>query len=184
MINIAIVSASLHGYSDGLFSDFEENGLAPNGERKKCYTRPEQQYNNIFSVSELKPSKREMTEFKGWLHNTVKLLPSELERGDIDLRMGIFLHFFRLDISALEITRDNVATYEIWHERNHFVMEEYVSYIKVPLDSEGSFVWWLDSPEPDLPENERKHVYLCHRLQTFTETQKRVRVNARSHWFH
>lgn len=112
-------------------------------------------------------------EFSNWLKFTVKMNNPDEERDDTSMRLAIFLHFFRMDIGGLEIIQDCIGTYQHWFDRNHFVMEEYVAYIKIPLDINKSYVWWFNPEVPIFPE-EKEYCYVCHRLQTFTESQQRV----------
>lgn len=113
-------------------------------------------------------------EFTNWLKSTVKMNNPELEREDVAIRLGIFLHFFRMDIGALEIIESSIGTHQFWLEQNHFVMEDYVAYIKVPLDVNKSYTWWLHPEVPELSSDEGDCCYVCHKLQTFTESQHRV----------
>ena len=158
-------------------SDYEYfHTKTPNGTQKRCFTRPYRQYNDILLSDEQFPTKRELMEYESWISNSIGVKPEKTNNPEADLiRRGIFLHFLRLDIPSFDITKSNIGSHEEWYNQKQFVMEGFVSYIKIPLDENKSYTWWISPVLPKkTPSGEYGYCYVCHKVQTFSEEYQEV----------
>lgn len=159
------------------FSDYEEmiDSDKPTNERRKCFSTPDEKYNNLLPKTDFSPSEQEILDFNIWLSDILHLDSKKVDnRDDILLRFQIFVHFRRLNFKIHEIHENTIRTLEEWTERGNYVMEDYVSYIKIPLDTTGSYKWWCKPEIPKL-DKESEEVFVCHSIHTFTEKQRKVK---------
>lgn len=85
----------------------------------------------------------------------------------LNMRLSIFLFFYRLEIPLELINGRHIGTDKDWLKVQRSVMNSVVRFVCIPLDMDGSPSWWYASPTHPRKFQPHRYYFVCHRVHTY-----------------